>query len=59
MRRGWRFQPEILAQLALGGLAATHRFGDQFVGQNQSGVRDILHHQHRIGIFARAYVIAM
>src|SRR5487761_2662246 len=59
MRRRRRFQPEILAQLALGGLAAAHRFRDQLVGQNQSGVRDILHHQHRIGIFARAYVVAM
>src|SRR3978361_284120 len=30
MRRGRRHQPEILLQLALGGLAAPHRFGDQF-----------------------------
>src|SRR6202165_2487764 len=58
MRR-WRLKPEILAQLALRGLAAPHRFRDQLVGQNQPCIRDIFHHQHDIGIFARAYVIAM
>ena len=59
MRRRRRFEPEILAQLALRGLAAPHRFRDQLVGQNQPGVGDIFHHQQHIGIFARAYVIAM
>ena len=51
-RRRWR-KPEILLELALGGLAASHRFGDQLVGQNQSGVGNIFHDQHDIGIFAR------
>src|ERR1700682_3975202 len=59
VRRGRRHKAEILLQLALRGLAAPHRFGDQFVGQHQSGVGDILHHECHIGIFARAYVIAM
>src|SRR6266404_4007766 len=59
MRRWRRLKPEILAQLALRGLAAPHRFRDQFVGQNQPGIRDIFHHQHNIGIFARARVLAM
>ena len=54
MRRRRRFEPETALQLALGGLAAPHRFGDQFVGQHQPGLRDILHHQQDIGIFARA-----
>ena len=59
MRRRRRLEPEILAQLALRGLAAPHRFRDQFVGQDQPGVGDIFHHQQDVGIFARAYVIAM
>ncbi len=59
MRRRRRFKPEILPQLALGGLAAPHRFRDQLVGQHQPGVRNILHHQQDVGFFARAYVIAM
>src|ERR1700680_2999125 len=59
MRRWRRLKPEILAQLALRGLAAPHRFRDQLVGQNQPGIRDIFHHQHNIGIFARARVLAM
>src|SRR4030088_2054086 len=59
MRRRRRLKPEILTQLALGGLAAPHRFGDQLVGQHQPCIRDILHHQGDIGIFARACVIAM
>src|SRR5271169_2024635 len=50
--RGRRHQPETLLELALGGLAAPHRFGDQFVGQNQSGVGDILHDKRNVGIFA-------
>ena len=56
---GWRFEPEIAAQFAFRGLAAPHRFGDQLVGQDQPRVRDILHGQHDIGIFAGAHVIAM
>src|SRR5580704_13020242 len=59
MRRWRRLKPEFLPQLALGGLAAPHRFGDQLVGQNQPGVGDVLHDKRDIGIFARAYVIAM
>ncbi len=51
--------PRFRLQFALGGLAAAHRFGDQFVGQNQPRVRDIFHRQQDIGIFIRAYVIAM
>src|SRR4051812_34444311 len=38
VRRGRRRQPEILLHLPLGSLAAPHRFGDQFVGQNQPRV---------------------
>src|SRR6266851_6054516 len=59
MRRWRRLKPEIPAQLALRGLAAPHRFRDQLVGQNQPGIRDIFHHQHNFGIFARARVLAM
>src|ERR1700676_3845883 len=59
MRRWRRLKPEIASQLALRGLAAPHRFRDQLVGQNQPCVGDVFHHQHNIGIFARAYVIAM
>src|SRR3990170_1574184 len=59
MRRWRRHNPEILFQLTLGGLAASHRFGDQFIGQHQPRVGDVLHDQHDLGIFARAYVIAM
>src|SRR5260370_32398550 len=54
-----RLEPEIATQFALRGLAAPHRFGDQLVGQNQPCIRDILHHQHDFGIFARTCVIAM
>ena len=59
VRRRRRRQPEILLQLALGGLAAPHRFRDQFVGQNQPCVGDVFHHQQHVGIFAGAYVIPM
>ena len=59
VRRWRRLQPEIAAQLALRGLAAPHRFGDQLVGQNQPGIGDIFHDQRHIDIFARARVIAM
>src|SRR6202011_2408951 len=59
MRRRWRLKSEVAAQLALGGLAAPHRFRDQIVGQNQSCIRDVFHHQHDDGIFAFAYVIPM
>src|ERR1700687_2202083 len=59
MRRGGRRKPEILLEFALGGLAAPHRFRDQLIGQDQSGIRDIFHHQRDVGNFARAYVIAM
>ena len=40
-------------------LAAPHRFRNQLVGQNQSCVGDVFHHQQDVGIFARAYVIPM
>ena len=43
----------------LGGLAAPHRFRDQFVGQHQSRVGDVFHDQQDLGIFARADIIAM
>ena len=56
---GWRRQPEILLQFALGGLAAPHRFRNQFVGQNQPRIGDVFHHQQHVGIFVRAYVIPM
>ena len=59
MRRRRRLEAEILPQFALGGLAAPHRFRDQFVGQNQPRVGDVFHDQHDVGIFARARVIAM
>src|SRR3954454_18309404 len=59
MRRRWRQNSEILLHLALGDLAAPHRFGDQLVGQHQPRIRDVFHHQHHVGILARAYVIAM
>src|SRR3981081_730731 len=59
MRRWRRRQAEILLEFALGGLAAPHRFGDELVGQDQSGIGDIFHHQHDVGIFARACVIAV
>ena len=59
MRRWRRLEPEILAEFALGGLAAPHQFRDQFVGQNQPCVRDILHDQCDFGIFASADVITM
>ena len=51
--------PRFCLQLALGGLAAPHRFRDQFVGQNQPGVGDVFHHQQHVGIFFGADVIAM
>src|ERR1700712_3216239 len=41
MRRRWRLQTEIAAQLALGGLAAPHRLRDQLVGQDQPRIGDI------------------
>src|SRR5258708_39609654 len=59
MGRRWRLKAEILAQLALRSLAATHRFRDQLIGQNQPCVRDIFHDQHNIGILSRARVIAV
>src|SRR5258706_504968 len=57
-RRRW-LEAEIAAQLALRSLAAPHRFRDQLVGQNQPGVRDILHHEHHIGVVSAGRVIAM
>ena len=42
-RRG--FKPEIAPELALGGLAAAHRFRDQLIGQNQPRFGDVLHDQ--------------
>ena len=56
-RRG--LEPEILLELALGQLAAPHRFGDQLIGQNQPRVGDVFHHQRDVGFFAGAAVIAM
>src|SRR5689334_13166124 len=38
----WR-EAEIALHLALGGLAAAHRLGDQLVGQHQLGFADIGH----------------
>src|SRR5450631_2554440 len=58
MRRRWWLEPEVLLELALRRFAAPHRFGDQLVGQDQSGVRNIFHYQHDSGIFAGADVIA-
>ena len=59
MGRRRRFEAEILAQFALRVLAAPHRLRDQFVGQDQSRIRDIFHHQRDIGIFIGAGIIAM
>src|SRR4051794_33760220 len=57
MRRWRRLKSQVPAQLALGGLAAPHRFRDQLVGQNQSRIRNIFHHQNDVGIFAVADVV--
>jgi len=54
-RRGC--EPELLLELALGLLAAPHRFGDQFVRQNQSGLRDVFHDQRNIRVFAGAHIV--
>src|SRR3954464_2098515 len=59
MLRWWRLKSEALAQLTFRRLASPHRFRDQLVGQNQPGLGDILQHQHDIGIFAGARVLAM
>ena len=51
--------PRFWLEFAFGGLAAPHQFRNQFVGQNQPRLRDILHDQCDFGIFASADVIAM
>src|SRR3979490_3300445 len=43
MRCRRRFKPEAALQFALGGLAAPHRFRDQFICQNQPRFGDIFH----------------
>src|SRR5215208_378167 len=59
MGRGRRLNPEALAQLTFRRLAASHRFRDQLIRQDQSGLGDIFHDQHKIGSFAIARVVAM
>src|ERR1700680_1206109 len=59
MRRGRRLQSEALAPLALRGLVAPHRFRDQFVGQHEPCLGDILHLQDDAGILVRLCVIAI
>jgi len=51
--------PRFCFHLALGDLAAPHRFGDQLIGQHQPCICDVFHHQHYVGIFARTYVMTM
>ncbi|MEY9611702.1 hypothetical protein ABIF21_004576 [Bradyrhizobium elkanii] len=53
-----RREAELAAQLALGGLAAAHRFLDQFVGQHQPRVRDVLHHQENLGVLVGTRIVA-
>ena len=52
-------EAEVLLHLALGLLAAAHRFRDQFVGQHQPRIADVCHRQQDVGIFVLRHVIAM
>ena len=59
MRRCGRFDPELAAHFALRGLAAAHRFRDQFVGQYQPCFGNVFHHKRNIRILVGACVIPM
>src|SRR6202008_1652771 len=43
---------------ALGGLAPSHRFRNQLIGEDEARIRDLFHHQKRVGVFARGHVVA-
>src|SRR5262249_28167411 len=56
--RVWRLEPEVLAQLAFGGLAASERLRDQRIGQHQARFADAVDREQHLGRFVRFGVVA-
>ena len=60
MRRRRGREPEFFLEIALGSLAAAHRFRDQRVGQHKARVGDVLDRQQQISLrFALAILVAV